>query len=206
MLITQDLIRRYQFLNADWTVNGDWIHTGNITITKVPVGGGANSSLVINPASAVSGHLLWLGVNDVIKFNVNYLGNINAPHLALTNSSNQIVLNFGAFRTTTLSSGSVGSPITITFPVKTTTLGGLNLSNTWSAVNTFSNQIDTQKLKVIGNLGFYNTVPQAQSTGWNVTNVTPDKGYDANATTVAELADVLGTLINDLKTYGLIGA
>lgn len=55
-------------------------------------------------------------------------------------------------------------------------------------------------------IGFYNTAPQSQSTGWSVSNVSSDKTYDANATTVDELADVLGTLIADLKTYGLLGA
>lgn len=36
------------------------------------------------------------------------------------------------------------------------------------------------------------------------TNVTTDRSYDANATTVDELADVLGTLIADLQTAGVI--
>ena len=40
---------------------------------------------------------------------------------------------------------------------------------------------------------------------FNVTNVTADRTYDADSTTVAELADVLGTLINDLRARGLIG-
>jgi hypothetical protein len=31
-----------------------------------------------------------------------------------------------------------------------------------------------------------------------VTNVTIDRAYDANSTTLDEIADVLGTLINDL--------
>lgn len=36
--------------------------------------------------------------------------------------------------------------------------------------------------------------------GWTggITNLTVDRTYDADATTVAELADVLGTLIQDL--------
>lgn len=36
------------------------------------------------------------------------------------------------------------------------------------------------------------------------TNVTTDRSYDANATTTDELADVLGTLIGDLQTAGVI--
>lgn len=36
-------------------------------------------------------------------------------------------------------------------------------------------------------------------------NVTTDRSYDANNTTTAELADVLGTLIADLQAIGLLG-
>jgi hypothetical protein len=39
---------------------------------------------------------------------------------------------------------------------------------------------------------------------YTITNVVTDRAYDANATTVDELADVLGTLISDLTTRGVI--
>ena len=39
---------------------------------------------------------------------------------------------------------------------------------------------------------------------YTITNVVTDRGYDADATTLAELADVLGTLINDLRARGLV--
>ena len=55
-------------------------------------------------------------------------------------------------------------------------------------------------------LGFNGAAPVAQSTGWNVTNVTTDKTFDANATTLDELADVVGTLIDYLKSRGDLGA
>lgn len=42
------------------------------------------------------------------------------------------------------------------------------------------------------------------TTAYTATNVTTDRAFDANATTTEELADVLGTLIADLKTKGLI--
>ena len=37
-----------------------------------------------------------------------------------------------------------------------------------------------------------------------VSNVTTDRTYDADSTTLAEIADVLGTLITDLKNKGVI--
>jgi hypothetical protein len=42
--------------------------------------------------------------------------------------------------------------------------------------------------------------------GWaeNQTNVTEDREYDANATTLDEVADVLGTLISDLVAAGVL--
>lgn len=53
-------------------------------------------------------------------------------------------------------------------------------------------------------LGFHGATPVTRSTGWAVTNATADKVFDANATSIDELADVLGTLITHLLTIGLI--
>lgn len=54
-------------------------------------------------------------------------------------------------------------------------------------------------------VGFYGTTPVAQSATYTASNVSADRSYDANSTTVDELADVLGTLIADLKLTGIIG-
>lgn len=43
------------------------------------------------------------------------------------------------------------------------------------------------------------------SSGWATSNVTTDRALDADATTLAEVADVLCTLIEDLKTIGVLG-
>lgn len=37
------------------------------------------------------------------------------------------------------------------------------------------------------------------------TNVTTDRAFDADTVAVAELADVVGTLIKDLRAKGLVG-
>lgn len=44
------------------------------------------------------------------------------------------------------------------------------------------------------------------ATGYAPTNVTTDRVFDANSTTLDEVADVLGTLIADLKLKGIISA
>ena len=47
--------------------------------------------------------------------------------------------------------------------------------------------------------------PFTADTGWTTfTNLTPDKTCDANATNVAELADILGTLIEELKVQEIL--
>lgn len=58
-----------------------------------------------------------------------------------------------------------------------------------------------------GGYAFRNgTVGLAQTGYTTFTNLTTDRTCDANATTVEELADILGTLIEDLKTKGIIAA
>lgn len=54
-------------------------------------------------------------------------------------------------------------------------------------------------------VGFYGVTPVARSSAYTPTNVTTDRSYDANATTIDELADVVGTLVQDLQQIGLIG-
>lgn len=53
-------------------------------------------------------------------------------------------------------------------------------------------------------IGFYGHTPAARPSAYTPTNVTTDRSYDADATTLAEVADVLGTLIADLQGLGLL--
>jgi hypothetical protein len=55
-------------------------------------------------------------------------------------------------------------------------------------------------------LGFWGATTVAQDTSWSVSNESTTKTFDADSTTVNELADVLGTLIETLKTYGILGS
>lgn len=55
-------------------------------------------------------------------------------------------------------------------------------------------------------IGWWDATPVVQSTGWSATNVSTDKTFDASNTSLSEVANVLGTLIEDIKTYGLLGA
>ena len=88
----------------------------------------------------------------------------------------------------------------------------LYFNNTLEAVTKSSGFRVVNELEVDGdinhdgtNVGFYGTAPVAQSAAYTPTNVTTDRAYDANSTTLDEVADVLGTLIADLQATGLIG-
>lgn len=52
-------------------------------------------------------------------------------------------------------------------------------------------------------LGFFAATPVSQRSAYTISNDTTDRNYDANATTVDELADVVATLYRDLKSTGL---
>lgn len=54
------------------------------------------------------------------------------------------------------------------------------------------------------NIGFFGVAPVARAAAYTPTNVVTDRSYDANSTSMNELADVLGTLIADLQGYGLL--
>jgi hypothetical protein len=60
-------------------------------------------------------------------------------------------------------------------------------------------------VRLDGNFGFAGTTPTAVQTGYTTfTNLTTVRTLNADSTTVDEIADVLGTLIVDLKTKGII--
>ncbi len=54
-------------------------------------------------------------------------------------------------------------------------------------------------------LGFFGAAPVVQSAAYSVTNLTTDRSYDADSTSLAEVSDVLGTLLSDLVKLGIIG-
>jgi hypothetical protein len=56
----------------------------------------------------------------------------------------------------------------------------------------------------IGYTGYTGPAIAGSGQTYIASNVTPDRTYDANATTTDELADVLGTLIADLRGLGIV--
>jgi hypothetical protein len=50
--------------------------------------------------------------------------------------------------------------------------------------------------------GVFGVTPASRVAAYTVTNAITDRSFDADNTTIAELADVVATIIGDLKTYG----
>jgi hypothetical protein len=76
----------------------------------------------------------------------------------------------------------------------------------WDVANTVSLEDSGSNERYTWNttgIGFNGATPIARP-NYTVTNVTPDRAYNADATSDAEIADVLGTLITDLISYGLL--
>jgi hypothetical protein len=86
----------------------------------------------------------------------------------------------------------------------TTVVNGANIK--LATANNFTGTTNaTLILTLVGSTWFETSRSYNASTGtYTISNVTTDRTYDANATTVDELADVLGTLIADLNTRGVI--
>lgn len=74
------------------------------------------------------------------------------------------------------------------------------------AASTTPNNVNTIFRLENGKIGFFGVTPVARSTGWSVSNVVTDKTYNATSTTLNEVAHTLGTLIEYLKTIGILGA
>lgn len=128
----------------------------------------------------------------------------------------------------TLSAGAASGNTTFTIPNTTTTAAGVGIAQTFTQLQTLqagltmttAGSLTITDLNIVlststgtkigtgatQKIGFWNATPVVQQTGWgSITNVTTDRVYDANSTTLDEIADVLGTLVNDLKTYGVLG-
>lgn len=88
--------------------------------------------------------------------------------------------------------------------IKNVTTGGIEITGSGISVKLDGTTlvVSGSGLKVCATLENLST----PDTGWAVTNVTEDKDFDADATSTAELADVLGTLITLLINKGVLSA
>lgn len=114
----------------------------------------------------------------------------------------------------TYASSSTGLPGRITFadPISHTVQEGIQFGVTAGKIVKAYQSADgvlsiVGGLTVNGSVGFYNTAPQPQSTGWAMAGgYTAKKTFDPRDYTMDDLAAVVATLVDAHKTSGLLGA
>ena len=97
---------------------------------------------------------------------------------------------------------------TMTFPATSATIARLDASQTYSeGVDQTFGTVTGTKLGtgITEKIGFWGHAPAARPAAYTPSNVSTDRVFNADATSIDELADVLGTLISDLQAIGLVG-
>lgn len=165
---------------------------------------GLNFLCLVNGSNAITA---WNGVYAIAA-----MGTYGGTATDVTSfRSNPIVSNASSTITNlrhVWCNATTGATITNHIGVDIATLVG---TNTW-AIRTGNNlclfggdvEIDGALNHDGSTLGFFGTAPATQAAAYTPTNVSADRSFDANSTTLDEVADVLGTLIADLQSYGLL--
>lgn len=104
-----------------------------------------------------------------------------------------------------------GGAASVTERMRIDTIGAVHLNNSDSAPGGIANGVQvyaedvsaSSVLKIITEAADVISLYKV-ATGYSVASLTPDRSYDADSTTLDEIADVLGTLIEDLKLTGII--
>lgn len=184
------------------------VYTQGLDITgSITLGSGAFVGLDSESGMTVGNDTIINGASGVyININSNAVGGTGPFQIAKDRSTNSggTLLAQVDYTSGILSIGTASVPSTGTFGIvlpdgtafatmaaNTAGLYAADIVAGNSAIHALSEAGDLIKLYKTGT--------------YTPTNVSADRSYDANSTTIDELADVLGTLITDLQLTGLIG-
>ena len=152
---------------------------------KLPVAGNTGGVLLGGDANLYRGAADQVKTDDALVVTLDITGNLQLK-LPTVGSTGGLVIGADA----TLYRSAVN---------ELTTGGGIVITNNLTVNgNTRLGNAD------VDTLGFFSVAGVARQGPYTATNVTVDRVFDANATSIDELADIVGTLITDLKAYGLI--
>lgn len=160
-------------------------------------GTGSTRSILLSPFGVGSTNSLRVNSSSATGF-VQSSGSSNAPS-AIIHAINGTLSGTGATQyalsiETTINQTSAGSYTGIHLDMTETSVGS-------GVKRLIDLQVDGSTKFAVDNTG---KITSSLAQTYNATNVTSDRAFDANATTVDELADVLGTLISDLRALGLV--
>lgn len=184
--------------SAVWTFNYQYNAGGYTSLMNLSSTGRLN---IGNGSTVASAKLQVTDSNaEIARFDRN-----SANNAAISTRNTSGAVFFGS--TSAGTTFAVGSTADLTADGKLSVDVAGNTITVANSVNFVFNTTNGTKFGTATNqkIGFYNATPIVQPSAYTVSNLTTDKTYDANATTIDELADVLGTLITDLKSLGLVG-
>lgn len=172
----------YEFLRdfKSSTVGGDMpVSIGSVGAQIQESLGMSSAALIRASAPRITpiGTGIWLVQNDTAANIANYPASLFNPGIYLASDT------FGIYR-------SDGTGWTLMAFISDTAYGV-----GWNGVTNLSPSQNAVYDKIQALLG---------SSAYTPSNVTTDRSYDANATTIDELADALGTLIADLQGKGIL--
>lgn len=142
-----------------------------------------SSSSAIAVAHALSNFATWMVNAPTISITGGSI--VNAANVIIQTSMNQGTNRYGLLCTSNPSGG------TLNYCARFTGATGVRIDGLFEHTGS--------------TWGIFGSTPTTQPPAYTPTNVTTDRAYDANATTINEMADVLGTLIADLQSLGVIG-
>ena len=178
---TADQTTNYERLRAAWAGNEFWLSTekGGSGALRMLAFNGANTYLKLSSSGAVVGR-------DSTSSDIFIVSSTGMLAASGTQKAMQITPTINQ-------SSTAGYTALLINPTETTTGSG--------AKNLIDAQVGGVSKFKVDNTGKI-TSPLSQT--YSITNVTTDRAYDANATTLDEVADTLGTLIADLRSLGLV--
>jgi len=187
-----------------WTelyVSGVWLIHSSATYAMFHTGVGA---LSIRDITIVSCYYQGTNASAVLG---NFSSHAAAPCKGLTIVGSMVVNTLGGGTAITVDANWENVQVINNYRGWTTNYSG-PVSTIWETLGIAKiDQLSVAGLTIVesgSKLAFFGATPIVRTAAYTITNVTPDRTYDADATAVAELADVLGTLIADLQAYGLL--
>jgi hypothetical protein len=200
-----------------WSAANNWFHFGGALIGTASVVANPNAAstycrLVVRTGSSVGNLLSYVKFESVqTRHNAEVISNtaktgtitFTTGDATPTVSTGRTFITAGSTAITDFDDGVDGQIITVRAHGAITLTDSANLQLQGDA-NFVMAADDTVTLANVGGTNWYETGRRQVSATYAATNVSADRAYDANATTTAELADVLGTLIADLRLQGIV--
>jgi len=169
--------------------------------------GAGDTPLNLSGGALTAGTGTFSGSNVAIGINPSGTGTLRLPNTGnvyfrdAANTLDRAALEFTAGDVLIVGSGSAPTQVSALTTLELLTGGTARVTVTDTTL-TIAGALDHDGSTV----GFYTVAPVARSTGWAITNDTTERTFDANATSIDELADVVATLIRDVAATGLVGA